>query len=799
MPAQDEPRWGWSLRRLRRLGTIGLLLSLLAGCTRRYYRDFADRDVYRIEQSRQIDWRSNLPPRPVEADLRSRIGDKLDPNFHPIPTDDPGARPYQVSAGRPFEFLGWKKRGFAPVEDLSWVNCIPRDKDGLVLIDAASAMRIGLLNNRDYQTQVENVYIQALGLTLLRFTYFPQFASNQQTEYFHTGAGKKQVNQLQLFTQNSLSWTFYSGANLLVNFANNLVFGYNGHHFETVNSNLLVSLTQPLLRGAWARNVTQPLSVAERGVLYTVRAFAEYRRQYYVSTVTNYLQLLLSLQTIRNQEKLLEQTKRNLDELDAAAKAGLVDTLQRDQLAQNYQLAKLNLLQAQASYQTSLDIYRVSQLGLPPDFPVKIDETLLKKFELSDSRHDTLRADHDELTLALLQFDEPPEKSVMADAARKLLAEFKQLREVSDQVKKELAKWRDQLEKEKGKKGAGPGPTEDDERESDKRQRVLSKELTDGFTISRAALLDNIDNTEEYLEKLDAADPEVAWLVLRQDLVARDFRARLAEQFVIETQARVYLIEVNPVEMTLEKAISVALANRLDLMSNLAQVTDAWRNVEFDANQLLAGLNLVYTANLNSPPNKLAIIGLNAHNSSQLLGIQFQAPIVRRGQRNQYRLDQIQFQRARRDYMLNHDTIVQAVRLDMRNLNLNRRQFEIQRESLLIAARQVDSAEFNARTATGASSGGGQSVGLNLNTALNSLLNARNGLISEWIQYETSRLQLFRDFDTMNIDAQGVWTNDDVVPTFGGEPVPTTPDPLAPPRESLLPPPASTASPFARP
>jgi len=791
---------GVDVRQPRRVVSAGALaiLLLLAGCTRRYYRNFADADVYRIEDERQFDWRWTVPPRPVEAQPNSRIGDKHDPDREPIPPDDPAARPFQVSAGRPFEFHGWKKRGTAPVEDLTWLSCLPRGSDGAVLLGSASAMQIALANSRDYQTNVENVYLQALSLTLSRFSFFPQLFSTQTTQYRHFGANKNDSNQLQLFAQNSLNWTFYSGANLLVNFANSLIFEYNGRGFQAVNSGLAVSLTQPLLRGAWARNVTQPLSLVERQTLYTVRDFASYRRTFYVTVVSNYLQLLTQVQQIRNQQNNVQALKRSLDEYEALVQANISSPLERDTIANQYLNARQLLLGQEAQFQTALDLYRVQLLGLPADFPLKIDETLLTQFELNDPRLDTLRRENDALYLSLLQYDRPPGRGVMADAARKVKTQFAQLDAVTRLVSAELARWRARIAAETGKAGTGPGQTEQDERESFKRQVRLAGELAVAFETARGALADNLENTDEFLEKLDRTDPQVAWRVLRQELVGRDLRARLSELFVIQTQVRVYLIELNRVELTVEQAVSTALANRLDLMNNLGRVTDTWRNVEFAGNQLLAGLNLFYQGNLNTDPRHKAVLGFDAHDSQHVAGIRFDAPIVRRGERNTYRADQIAFQRARRQYMLNHDEIVRTVRLDMRQLNLDRRVFEIGREQLLVTARLVDQAEYKARTGSSAEAGG-QSTGLYLLQALGGLLDARNRLIQSWISYETQRLTLYRDFDLMNIDARGVWTNDGNLSSGDRGPAPA-PAPVGAAPESLLPPPIpATPGPFARP
>ncbi len=86
--------------RLRRPLFVWLaLLCMVAqanlGCTRTYYRDYADSDVYGILKERLIDWRWKVPERPVEADPRSRMADLNDPNHVPIVPDEVAVR--QVS------------------------------------------------------------------------------------------------------------------------------------------------------------------------------------------------------------------------------------------------------------------------------------------------------------------------------------------------------------------------------------------------------------------------------------------------------------------------------------------------------------------------------------------------------------------------------------------------------------------------------------------------------------------------------------------------------------------------------
>ena len=128
-------------------------------------------------------------------------------------------------------------------------------------------------------------------------------------------------------------------------------------------------LIQPLLRGAWARVVTQGLSLQERGVLYALRSFAEFRRQFYVGLVTGsgsscgygYLSLLFQLQSIRNTENNLKsyQEPRHLRR---GVEVGFQAILERDQIAQNYQ-QPVHAVQLQAGLKTSLDL---SRSWIPP-------------------------------------------------------------------------------------------------------------------------------------------------------------------------------------------------------------------------------------------------------------------------------------------------------------------------------------------------------------------------------------------------------------------------------------------------
>ncbi len=763
-------RFGRRRRVLTRgVGTalLGLIVAgTTGGCDRAHYRERADRQVYAIQAQRQFDPRWTLPARPVEADPRSRMADPFDPNREPIPIDDPAARRFQLTAGRKKEYHGWIKRGFAPIETDAYLETLPRDEDGRVVLDRQESIRLALIHSREYQTAVENLYLAALGLTLTRFQFEVQPFFNSGLLYRQFGAGETDSNQLITTTGAGFSQQFFSGAQLLVDFANTLVFEYNGEGFNTATSGLIVSLTQPLLRGAFARIVTQPLSEAERGVLFAVRDFAQFRRDFYVDVVSSYLGLLAQLQAIRNNEEILDVLTRQLEEYQAVVLTGRISQTELDQVVQSVQEAEFTLVESRANLETTLDGYRI-QLGFPPDLPVRVDEGLLELFELNDEALLALGAENDALYLDLLDrrrsFEEdapgaPLPLAFLREAGTAIGASYERLQASRDRVRNELSQWRASLGEETlPEDQEAPEPFIVGDRADQVAQSERLVESVNVVTMRIAQAIAELDGLSDELEDdgLDAAARQQIWEALR-DLSVPEFRALQAELGVAQNQARIYLIRVNSVDLDLDEALSLALANRQDLMNARGAVTDRWRDVEVTANALRGDLDVNYTGNLATDPDFDQIFRFDASNSSHSVSIDYDSPLVRRAERNIYRAAQIAFQRARRDYMAVRDQIRLQIRADLRQLELSRQQFAISRAQLITTARQIEEIEFRRNTETNPDA----SQTLFLLDALQNRLAAQNALIGNWVSYETARLALYRDLDLMDIDAQGVWTNE---------------------------------------
>ena len=108
------------------------------------------------------------------------------------------------------------------------------------------------------------------------FTYATRFSPNGQ------------VSTLNLGTVAGFGKLFSTGGQLLMGFANELLFNFAGKNPQqpTVISALPISFVQPLLRGGGRAVTLEPLTQAERNLLYAVRAFALFRQQFFVVTLT---------------------------------------------------------------------------------------------------------------------------------------------------------------------------------------------------------------------------------------------------------------------------------------------------------------------------------------------------------------------------------------------------------------------------------------------------------------------------------------------------------------------------------
>jgi outer membrane protein TolC len=526
-----------------------------------------------------------------------------------------------------------------------------------------------------------------------------------------------------------------------------MVWEFTGDDSQMAFSNLTINFIQPLLRGAFRDVRMEPLTQSERNVLYAVRDFARFRKIFYFNTVSGdagYLSLLLQLQAIRNLESNVESLRSNLLAHEALAEAGIVSPLQVDQVFQQYQNGRLRLIRAQNNYETSLDQYKI-RLGLPPELEIELDDSLLAPFELNSPEITSLEESLEALLAEFRALDAAPPLERLQEGMQELASLNAALLEQWETVSAELQRWQEQ-------------PIEVEDLEQRERQTQLRTTLGQRMEELQRDMQETQRDVQRASDALAGQPLEAGWESVQQ--MARRLSAHAADLFVIQTQVRAYLIELPEIDMEREDAVFYALDNRLDLKNSQAQVVDSWRRIRVAADALQADLDVFLQADIATAPDANTPFDFSARASRYRVGVEFDAPLNRLAERNIYRGQLIQYQRSRRDYIGVRDTVVRSVRLDLRQLAADRLNFEIARQSLITAARQVELARVQllapAPEAGPGGKGSDSSHTQDVLNALNSLLDAQNNLVAIWIAYERGRLQLLVDTEAMQLDARGM-------------------------------------------
>jgi hypothetical protein len=151
------------------------------------------------------------------------------------------------------------------------------------LVTLEQCVELGLINSREYQTRREELYLAALPVTVERFAFSSQLFFAEQI--IRTRAGRQApggfANNWTFNTTAGVSKLFSTGALLLLRFANQTVYNL-GNTPSTSVSTLSLDFIQPLLRGGGRAVTLEPLTQAERNLLYAVRDFAKFRQEFYV-------------------------------------------------------------------------------------------------------------------------------------------------------------------------------------------------------------------------------------------------------------------------------------------------------------------------------------------------------------------------------------------------------------------------------------------------------------------------------------------------------------------------------------
>lgn len=780
-------------RNLDALATLAMLLTALTlGCARSQYRRAADAEAYCLIESRQSDPRWQVPNRPVEPNRHSRMYLATERDCGPKPPDDIAANRYMRKPDCkdiPYYDQIATRSG---VENPIWLDYLARNEKGEIELSQHLAIDLALIHSREYQTEFERVYLTALDLSGNRFEFDTQWFGGLGGGFSATGSDLGGDRILDLSDRLGLGRNLAGGGQFATEILNGLSWNFGAGGVQSGSAAIVSTFTQPLLRGAFRHVRLENLTQAERDLLYQVRDFARFRRQFYVNLTENYLDLLTQAQAIRNTQTNVDNLNQNLVEHQFLFDLEFVSQVQVDQVYQEYQNGRRRLLTSQQQFITSQDEYKFN-LGLPSWVNFEIDESLLQPFELVSPELVQLQEEAQELYESLVQFL-PPKQRAPVETLKKSFHAYEHLRERVAEwlpvVENDLSRWSDRLSNT-DKTQLSEADRLDFEQQEQLAQRIEQtllelREQLDGRETYNQDLLQKIvdyeqnppqenmqeeeQTLEEILQRYDSLDDVTIDDILRErkddvavaswkaleDAIGTQLRQEIAELYVAQTQIKLFLIDIEPFSIDSETAITFAHQNRLDLMNSKANVMDAFRRVEVAADALESDLDVTGGVTIGSDDSSNSPFKFDSQNNRYSIGLQFDGPLNRLNERNTYRASQIAYQQASRDFIASKDSIANEVRQILRQLELNRLNFQIARQQVVSASRLVDQAQIDLRQSSEANS----NLTIVLLGALEGMLDAKNSLIGNWVAYRIQKMRLFEALELLYLDENGVWINE---------------------------------------
>ena len=321
-----------SRRRTRRFITWLVLGSMsipgLSGCSRQFWRKQADKDTYNAIAEKLNNPHWEVPRMELTPDPRSRFYDPYDPDKEPLPPDDPAAHEFMHCVNGKKGYKGWHKLGTSfAIENPQWLQPYGIQMKGvdpveghaqlqLLRVNLPQTMDLASIHSREYQSNIEDLYLAALTLTAERFRLGVRFLGVSGTEPdvgFNTRTNSAGQATSTMGAAFGVSQLLPTGGQIAVDIANSVTWVFAGNGSQSSAPSIGYSFTQPLLFRAGRKIVLEALTQTERNVLYAARVLARYRQELFTQVTVAYLDLLRQRQGILNTISNIHQLEEQLE------------------------------------------------------------------------------------------------------------------------------------------------------------------------------------------------------------------------------------------------------------------------------------------------------------------------------------------------------------------------------------------------------------------------------------------------------------------------------------------------------
>ena len=238
---------------------------------------------------------------------------------------------------------------------------------GAHILRLEDALNIAIHHSRTYQSSKENLYLSALSLALERHQFTPIFSAGASGTYAVDSATLSDT----VAEQRSVSANGSVGADWLIRDLGRISTAFTADFLRFVtgdprlatSSQLSATFVRPLFQNAGFKQDMENLTQAERNLLYDLRSFTQFRKDFSVQIASSYYNVLGNRDAVRNSYLNLQSSHQNADRTRALSEEGRVAGTDLGRQEQQELSAESAWINAVVNYKQALDNFKI-QLGL---------------------------------------------------------------------------------------------------------------------------------------------------------------------------------------------------------------------------------------------------------------------------------------------------------------------------------------------------------------------------------------------------------------------------------------------------
>ena len=242
-----------------------------------------------------------------------------------------------------------------------------------IFLELKDAIILASKNNRTYKSNREGVYLNILDLTYQRYLFGNRYGLGGNV-YWSKNGDENLSGGLNF----SLIRWLSTGAQITFDIAKDFVRYLTGDANTDIGTIVTMNILQPLLKGAGREIAQENLVQAERDAVYNIRSFLRYQKNFSIDVTERFLQILLTENRTENYHNNYNSLKVTRERIEMLAEAGRLPPFQVDQARQNEYAAYQRWINAQNSYVSALDNFKIF-LGIPMESVVSPDSALLER------------------------------------------------------------------------------------------------------------------------------------------------------------------------------------------------------------------------------------------------------------------------------------------------------------------------------------------------------------------------------------------------------------------------------------